>query len=378
MSETKTLLVNGETRTVRAPDDMPLLWVLRDRARHDRHEVRLRHRAVRRVHGAPGRPAGPLLSLPVSAVGGRAVTTIEGDRRNDRPARTCRRPGSTWKSSSAATASRVRSCRRRRCSTTTPTRTTPTSMRRWRATSVAAAPMCAFARPSSRPRPLARRDESMNDPRRSSHLKGALAGGFVLSAFMYRRAAQRRSARRPATFAPNAFIRIDRPGRSTLVMPQVEMGQGVYTSLAMIVAEELDADWNRVRVEHAPPNEKLYSNPASASRPPAIPIPFARSGNRCARRARPRAPAGPGRGAKLESWRRQCRTPRTARSFTIASGRRSYGALIGGAAALTPPKDVPLKDPRDFRLIGRPLKRLDTPDKINGEPCTASTPRCPG
>ena len=64
-----------------------------------------------------------------------------------------------------------------------------------------------------------------------------------------------------ALFAPNAFIRIDRQGNVTLIMPQVEMGQGTYTSISMILAEELDADWNRVRTEHAPPDEKDYANP---------------------------------------------------------------------------------------------------------------------
>ena len=62
-------------------------------------------------------------------------------------------------------------------------------------------------------------------------------------------------------FAPNAFIRIDRSGQTTLVMPQVEMGQGVYTAIPMILAEELDADFGKVALEHAPPNDKLYGNP---------------------------------------------------------------------------------------------------------------------
>ena len=62
-------------------------------------------------------------------------------------------------------------------------------------------------------------------------------------------------------FAPNAFIRIDRSGKTTLVMPQVEMGQGVYTSISMILAEELDADFSHVALEHAPPSDKLYGNP---------------------------------------------------------------------------------------------------------------------
>src|SRR5262245_6458885 len=61
-------------------------------------------------------------------------------------------------------------------------------------------------------------------------------------------------------FAPNAFVRIDDEGIVTLIIPQVEMGQATYTSLSMILAEELDADWNRVRVEHAPP-DTAYINP---------------------------------------------------------------------------------------------------------------------
>src|SRR5271170_6936989 len=61
--------------------------------------------------------------------------------------------------------------------------------------------------------------------------------------------------------APNAFIRVGGDGKITLVMPQVEMGQGVYTSIAMILAEELDADFSQVVLEHAPPDEKHYANP---------------------------------------------------------------------------------------------------------------------
>src|SRR6266446_5971901 len=62
-------------------------------------------------------------------------------------------------------------------------------------------------------------------------------------------------------FAPNAFIRIDPSGETTLVMPQVEMGQGVYTAIPMILAEELDADFSRVKLLHAPASDKLYGNP---------------------------------------------------------------------------------------------------------------------
>ena len=83
------------------------------------------------------------------------------------------------------------------------------------------------------------------------------------AAFLYGFHVPASSASEAPKAAPlaNAFIRIDDKGVVTLIIPQVEMGQGVYTSLSQILAEELDADWNRVRVEHAPPNEKFYINP---------------------------------------------------------------------------------------------------------------------
>src|ERR1700704_6788474 len=100
---------------------------------------------------------------------------------------------------------------------------------------------------------------------RRALLGSALAGGFVLAFRIPVRATNEPVQPPDATegkFAPNAFIRIDSAGKTTLVMPQVEMGQGIYTAIAMILAEELDADFSSVVLEHAPANEKLYANPA--------------------------------------------------------------------------------------------------------------------
>src|SRR5580698_4808461 len=102
------------------------------------------------------------------------------------------------------------------------------------------------------------------DVSRRTLLTGGLAGGFLLAFHVPVRAVNEPVEPPDDTagkFAPNAFIRIDRAGKTTLVMPQVEMGQGVYTAIAMILAEELDADFSRVVLEHAPPNDKLYGNP---------------------------------------------------------------------------------------------------------------------
>ena len=101
-------------------------------------------------------------------------------------------------------------------------------------------------------------------PSRRSVLQTGAAGAFVLAFSLPARAVNEPEQPPDSTagkFAPNAFIRIDHAGQTALVMPQVEMGQGVYTAVAMILAEELDADFTQVVLEHAPPSDKLYGNP---------------------------------------------------------------------------------------------------------------------
>jgi isoquinoline 1-oxidoreductase beta subunit len=85
---------------------------------------------------------------------------------------------------------------------------------------------------------------------------GAAFGGGLMIGWV----PEAQSAADAELFAPNAFIRLDRQGRVTVVSPMVEMGQGTYTSLPMLVAEELDVDMSNVAVEHSPPNDKLYGN----------------------------------------------------------------------------------------------------------------------
>jgi isoquinoline 1-oxidoreductase beta subunit len=201
-------------------------------------------------------------------------------------------------------------------------------------------------------------------------LTGSLAGGFLLAFHLPVRAGNEPVQPPDVTdgkFAPNAFIRIDAAGKTTLVMPQVEMGQGVYTSISMILAEELDADFSRVTLEHAPPSDKLYGNPMFG---------IQATGNSNSIRAwwKPLRTAGASSRAMLvqaaaRQWQVDPTSCTTANSEVMhkASGRRlSYGALALAASSEVPPKDVPLKEPGDFVLIGKPLKRLDTPDKVNG------------
>ena len=206
---------------------------------------------------------------------------------------------------------------------------------------------------------------------RRSLLTAGLAGGFVLAFHLPVRAFNEPVQPPDETagkFAPNAFIRIDDSGKTTLVMPQVEMGQGVYTSIPMILAEELDADFSQVTLEHAPPSDKLYGNPMFG---------IQATGNSNSVRAwwKPLRTAGASARAMLvqaaaQQWHVDPASCTTANSEVIhsASGRKlSYGALVLAAGSEVPPNDVALKDPKDFVLIGKPLKRLDTPDKVNGK-----------
>jgi isoquinoline 1-oxidoreductase subunit beta len=202
-------------------------------------------------------------------------------------------------------------------------------------------------------------------------LTGGLASGFLLAFHLPVRAVNEPTQPPDNTngkFAPNAFIRIDNAGKTTLVMPQVEMGQGVYTAVAMILAEELDADFAQVTLEHAPPNDKLYGNPTFGLQV---------TGNSNSIRAfwKPLRNAGAGARAMLvqaaaQQWQVEPTSCTTSNGQVMHadSGRKlSYGELAAAASRQTPPKEVALKDPKDFVLIGKPLKRFDTPDKANGK-----------
>jgi isoquinoline 1-oxidoreductase beta subunit len=203
---------------------------------------------------------------------------------------------------------------------------------------------------------------------RRSLLGGGLAGGFLLAFHLPTYgASEPAQGGTKGKFAPNAFIRIDTAGKTTLVMPQVEMGQGVYTSVAMILAEELDADYQQIVLEHAPPNDKLYGNPTFG-----IQV----TGNSNSIRAfwKPLREAGAAARAMLiqaaaQQWKvdpGSC-TAADGQVRHIGSGRKlGFGTLAGAASKLAPPKNPPLKDPKDFTLIGKSLKRFDTPHKVDG------------
>ena len=218
--------------------------------------------------------------------------------------------------------------------------------------------------------PVSRKTDGVAMSRRTILKAGAVLGGGFLLGFNTppSQAASTGARTGNATFAPNAFIRIDRDGKVTLIMPQAEMGQGVYTSHAMILAEELDAAFDQVMVEASPPSDALYGNPV---------FHLQATGNSNSIRAfwLPLRKAGAGARAMLvaaaaATWRVDAATCRTESSEVIhdPSGRRlGYGALAAQAAAMTPPADPPLKAVKDFRLIGKPLKRLDTPEKVNGK-----------
>jgi isoquinoline 1-oxidoreductase beta subunit len=208
----------------------------------------------------------------------------------------------------------------------------------------------------------------MNDhtPRLSRRsVLGTAGAAALVVGFHAERSAAKDAA---AAFAPDGFIRIDPAGEVTLIMPQVEMGQGVYTSISMIVAEELDAAWDKVRVEHAPPNEKLYANPmlgvqatGNSNSIRAFWTPLRKAGARA--RAALVAAAAKGWGVRAGD----CRTENGVVIHAKTGRKAAYGALVAKAAAMPLPKDPPLKDPAAFRLIGKPLKRIDVAGKVNGK-----------
>jgi isoquinoline 1-oxidoreductase beta subunit len=193
----------------------------------------------------------------------------------------------------------------------------------------------------------------------------ALAGGALFVSF---RLEDRAAAAADEVLAPNAFVRIAPDNTVTIVGKHIEMGQGSHTGLATILAEELDADWSQIRVEAAPADAERYNNLLFG--------PVQLTG---------------GSTAMANSWAQMRRAGATARAMLVAaaardwgvpaseisvergvvshapSGRRAtFGELASKAAALTPPAQVTLKDPKDFKLVGKDLRRVDGRAKTDG------------
>jgi isoquinoline 1-oxidoreductase beta subunit len=225
------------------------------------------------------------------------------------------------------------------------------------------------------------RSPSANDLSRRTLLQaGAAAGGGLMLSLRLPFANGDAEAAGADGFTPNAFIRVQREGQIVLTMPSVEMGQGTYTSIPMLIAEELEVDLRQVRLEHAPPNEKLYGNPLLGG--------IQATGNSNAVRAswQPLRQAGAIARTMLVSaaakrWNVDpafCRA-QSGEVLHASTGRRAtYGELAADAARMPVPKNVALKRPEDFKLIGTPAKRLDTPAKVNGTAIYGIDVRPPG
>jgi isoquinoline 1-oxidoreductase beta subunit len=212
---------------------------------------------------------------------------------------------------------------------------------------------------------------------------GAAVGGGLVLAVAVPQVVRRTWATtaEPTRFAPNAFIRIDRGGAVTIVVPMAEMGQGVYTSLAMLVAEELEVGLDQVRLELAPPDDALYANSilhiqttglSSSVRAFWIPL---RQAGAVARTLLISAAA-----TRWGVDPRTCRARRGRVYDATAARQLRYAQLVDAAAALPvpAPASVALKQPKDFTLIGTPTKRVDSPGKVNGSAVFGIDAKVPG
>ena len=185
----------------------------------------------------------------------------------------------------------------------------------------------------------------------------------------------RRTAGSTAAFAPNVFLRIDPAGDVTIWVARSDMGQGVRTALPMIVADELDADWDRVRVVQADAHPDKYGRMmtvGSTSVRGGAWLPLRRAGAAAremlvaAAAARWRVPAS------------ELRTENGRVSHPFSRRSASYGELAEAAAAIPVPAQPRLKDPSQFKLIGTNKPQLDTRDKITGRAVFGTDVRVPG
>ena len=174
------------------------------------------------------------------------------------------------------------------------------------------------------------------------------------------------------TFAPSAFLRMDGDGTITIWANKSEMGQGIRTSMAMAVAEELDADWSKVKVQQASTAAKFgdlgITGGSQSTRGTFKPY---RIVGATAREMLISAAA-----TKWKVDRTMCKAEN---GFIVHGTKRlAFGELVEAASKLEPPKNPPLKDPKNFRIIGTDVKRLDGPDIVTGRAQFGSDLKLPG
>jgi isoquinoline 1-oxidoreductase beta subunit len=168
-------------------------------------------------------------------------------------------------------------------------------------------------------------------------------------------------------FVPNAFVRIEPHGAITLIMPHTEVGQGIYTSAAMLIGEELEVGLDQIQVQAAPPDLAKYKDPLLGDQ--------ATGGSASIRSdwMRLRQAGAAARimliAAAAKNWGvdpASCRAERAVVHHDVSGRTVGYGEIASDAAGQPVPQDIPLKQPNQFKLIGTDAKRLDTPSKVNG------------
>jgi isoquinoline 1-oxidoreductase subunit beta len=191
------------------------------------------------------------------------------------------------------------------------------------------------------------------------------AGGALVVAFHIPRRGRAQQLQPAKAKDPNAFVRIAPDETVTILIGHSEMGQGVWTGLAMLIADELDCAFGKVRVEHAPA-APVYAHPlfgmqaTGGSTSTRAEFQSYREVGAMARDMLVRAAA--------EQWKTQPAKLHTQNGYVFKGKEKlSYGKLAAAAQKLAPPASVKLKDPKQWKLIGKSVKRLDTPEKISGK-----------
>jgi len=198
----------------------------------------------------------------------------------------------------------------------------------------------------------------------------AASTGLVIGFYLPRNLS---AAEQTEPFSPNAYLRIAPDGKITVVVARSEMGQGVRTSLPMILAEELEADWSQIAIEQAGASTLFGDQTTGGSASVRTTWDPMRKAGAAAREMLIAAAA--------QEWGVEpaaCKAENCSIFHAASNRRRKYGDLVAKAATLAVPADPPLKSPQDYKIVGQRLARLDTPSKVDGSATYGIDFRLPG